>query len=56
MNEPLIPREPIPPELVEFARQTFDEGKYLEELRQMREEGGGVPLDDFIAEVEARAL
>ena len=50
-----FPREPIPPDLVEWARQTFDEEEFLAHLREMEAEGGGQPLEDFIAEIEARA-
>lgn len=50
-----FPREAIPPEIVEWARQTFDEEEFLARLREMEAEGGGLPLEDFIAEVEARA-
>jgi hypothetical protein len=49
-----FPREPIPPDILEWARQTFDEEEYTRLMRQMEAEGG-FQLDDFIAEVEARA-
>jgi hypothetical protein len=49
-----FPRETIPPELVEWARQTFDEEEFLAQLREI-ETTGGLQLEDFIAEVEARA-
>ena len=52
-SEP-FPREPIPPEIVEWARQTFDEEEFLRHIREI-EATGGVRLDDFIAELEARA-
>lgn len=48
-------REPIPDELPEWARQTLDEEDLLVRIREMEAEGGGLSLDDFIAEVEARA-
>jgi hypothetical protein len=53
-SEP-FPREPIPPDVLEWARQTFDEEEFLARLREMEAEGGGLPLEDFIAELEARA-
>ncbi len=49
-----FPREPIPPELVEWARQTFDEEEFLAQLREI-EATGGLQLEDFLAEVETRA-
>jgi hypothetical protein len=49
-----FPREPIPPEILEWARQTFNEEEFLAELREI-EATGGLRLEDFIAEVEARA-
>jgi len=52
-SEP-IHREPIPPELVEWARQTFDEDEFLDRLHEM-EAGGGSQLEDFLPGVKARA-
>ena len=52
-SEP-FPRETIPPELLEWARQTFDEEEFLMQVREI-EATGGLPLEDFIAELEARA-
>jgi hypothetical protein len=52
-NEP-SPREKIPPEILEWARQTFDEQEFLKQVREM-EATGGLRLEDFIAELEARA-
>jgi hypothetical protein len=52
-SEP-FPRQSIPPELVEWARQTFDEEEFLAEVREI-EATGGQRLEDFIAELEARA-
>jgi hypothetical protein len=51
-SEP-FPRERIPPEILEWARQTFDEGEFLTQVRQI-EATGGLPLEDFLAELEAR--
>ena len=48
-----FPREPIPPEIVEWARQTFDEEQFLTHVREI-EATGGRKLEDFIAELEAR--
>ena len=52
-SEP-FPRETIPPEIVEWARQTFDEKEFLMHVREI-EATGGLHLEEFIAEVEARA-
>jgi hypothetical protein len=52
-SEP-FPRESIPPEILEWARQTFDEEEFLRQVREI-EATGGLPLEDFIAELEARA-
>ncbi len=52
-SEP-FPREKIPPELLEWARQTFDEAEFLAQVREI-EATGGVRLEDFITELEARA-
>jgi hypothetical protein len=52
-SEP-FPREKIPPELLAWARQTFDEEEFLRQVREI-EATGGVRLEDFIAELEERA-
>ena len=52
-SEP-FPRERIPPEILEWARQTFDEEEFLAHVREI-EASGGLRLEDFIAELEARA-
>jgi hypothetical protein len=49
-----FPRETIPPEILEWARQTFDEEEFLTQVREI-EATGRLPLEDFIAEIEARA-
>jgi hypothetical protein len=49
-----FPRESIPPEILEWARQTFDEEDFLAQVREI-EATGGVSLEQFIAELEARA-
>jgi len=52
-SEP-FPRERIPPALLEWARQTFDEEEFLAHVREI-EATGGLRLEDFLAELEARA-
>lgn len=52
-SEP-FPREKIPPEILEWARQTFDEEEFLAQVREI-EATGGLRLEDFIAELESRA-
>jgi hypothetical protein len=51
-SEPL-PRQKTPPEIVEWARQTFDKEEFLKHVREI-EEMGGLQLEDFITELEAR--
>lgn len=51
-SEP-FPRKAIPPDIVEWARQTFDEEEFLSQVREI-EATGGLQLEDFIAELEAR--
>jgi hypothetical protein len=51
-NEP-CPRDKIPPEILDWARQTFDEQDFLQQVREI-ELTGGLRLEDFIAELEAR--
>jgi hypothetical protein len=41
-SEP-FPREPIPPEILEWARQTFDEEEFLAHVREIEATGGRVP-------------
>jgi hypothetical protein len=50
MNEPDCP---IPPEILEWARQTFDKEEFMREVREIKATGG-LALEDFIAEVKAR--
>ena len=52
-SEP-FPREEIPPELLAWARQTFNEEEFLKEVREI-EATGGLRLEDFLAELEERA-
>ena len=49
-----FPREPIPPELLAWAQQTFDVKEFLEGVREI-EATGGKPLESFIVAVEAAA-
>ena len=51
-SEP-FPRETFPPDIVEWARQTFDKEEFLAHVREI-EATGGVQLEDFITELEAR--
>jgi hypothetical protein len=46
-------RESIPPEILAWARQTFDEEEFLRQVREI-EATGGLRLEDFLAELEAR--
>lgn len=48
---PPAPRDGVSPDLLEWARQTFDEAEFFAEVREI-EESGGFRLQDFIAEVE----
>lgn len=50
-----VPQDRIPPEILAWARQTFDEEDFLAQVREI-EARGGLALEDFIAEIEARAL
>ncbi|MBX9680647.1 MAG: hypothetical protein K2X38_17980 [Gemmataceae bacterium] len=43
---------PVPPELLKWARQTFDAQEFLEGVREI-EATGGASLNAFVAEVEA---
>jgi hypothetical protein len=52
-SEP-TPGQRIPPEILEWARQTFDEKDFLAQVREI-EATGGIRLEEFIAELEARA-
>jgi len=48
-----FPREPIPPELLAWAQQTFDVQEFMEGVREI-EATGGHTFDSLIAEVEAQ--
>lgn len=43
---------PVPPDLLAWARQTFDAREFLDGVREI-EATGGQPLESFVAEVEA---
>jgi hypothetical protein len=47
-----IPREPIPPELLAWARQTLDVEEFLAEVQQTVATGG-VPFEQIVAEVKS---
>jgi hypothetical protein len=49
-----FPREPVPPELLAWAQQTFDAQEYLDGVREI-EAGRGRTFESLIAEAEARA-
>ncbi len=51
---PALPSGKLPPELMEWARQQFNEEEFLAGLREV-EETGGVELKDFIQELEQEA-
>ena len=48
------PSPPLPPEILEWARQHFNEEEFLAGLREIRETGG-LQLEDFIRELEQEA-
>lgn len=45
---------PVTPEVLEWARRTFDEQEFLAGLREI-ERTGGLELKDFIQELEREA-
>jgi hypothetical protein len=47
------PRERTPPDLLAWARQTFDEEEFLADMREI-ERTGGERFEDFIDELEKR--
>jgi len=49
-----FPHEPVPPDLLAWARQTFDAGQFAEEIREMQATGG-YTFESFIDEVEKTA-
>lgn len=49
-----LPREAIPLEILDWARQTLDDKEFLAQVQEINA-AGGVLLEDFITELEARA-
>lgn len=45
--------EPVPPEIADHFRQTFDEAEYLAAVREL-DRTDGVQIDDLIADLERR--
>lgn len=45
--------EPVPPEIVEHFRKTFNEEEFLAEMRET-ERTGGANINDLIAEIERK--
>jgi hypothetical protein len=50
-RQPISP-EPVPPELLAWARQTFDVQEFMDGVREI-EATGGRSFESLIAEVEA---
>jgi hypothetical protein len=48
-----IPDGKLPPDLLAWARQTFDEAEFLAGVREVRDTGG-VRFEEFIGEIERR--
>jgi hypothetical protein len=48
-----LPNEPVSPELLAWAQQTFDAQEYLDGVREI-EAGRGRTFESLIAEAEAR--
>ena len=53
INPADLPREPIPTDLLEWARQTFDVEDFMADVREI-ERTGGIKSEDLIAELKAR--
>lgn len=51
---PPFPIEPVPPDLLAWAQQTFDLQEYLDGVREI-EAGRGRTFEELIAELEAAA-
>lgn len=51
-NPPDMPRTPISPEVMEWARQTFDEDAFWADMREI-EATGGAKIEDILADIEA---
>ncbi len=52
-SEP-FPHQAVPPEIMEWARQTFDKDEFLTNVHEI-EATGGLQLEEFFAELEAKA-
>ena len=48
-----MPREKIPPALMEWARRTINEEEIAASIREIHETGG-LQLEDFIHEIERK--
>jgi len=48
-----MPREKIPPALLEWARRTINEEEIAAQIREVHETGG-LQLEDFIHEIEQK--
>jgi hypothetical protein len=48
-----VPDRRLPPDLLAWARQTFDEEEFMAGVREIRETGG-LRFEDFIGEIEQR--
>lgn len=44
----------LPPDLLDWARRTFDEEEFLAGVREIRETGG-IQFEDFVADLERAA-
>jgi hypothetical protein len=56
MDQPsLWPREPISPDLLAWLQQTFDMDEFQTQMREI-ESTGGLSLEDFLPDVEARVV
>lgn len=49
---PPFPVEPVPPDLLAWARQTLNVEEILKEIREVQA-NGGFTLDEFFHEIEA---
>lgn len=51
-NPPDMPRMPITAEVLEWAKQTFDEDAFWVDMREI-ETTGGVAIEKIVADIEA---
>ena len=54
-NDIVLEPEPLSPDLLEWARQTFDAEDCMNQVRQI-EQTGGHSLESIIREIEAEEL